>query len=326
MVDVFGTIGPSCDDEKVLYDMFCEGMTGIRINLSHVKLRECHDSIGRIKNAADKCGILPKILIDMQGPEIRIGDLSEPLNLLDGDEISLGEGGIFVDAVVIRHLDRGQEILLDDGRILAEVVFADERRAALKVVRGGILRGKKSLAIVGEDIKEMPALTEDDLENIALAHEYSVTGVMQPFVRSSEDLKYLRSVLNGHSGQDIKIYAKVENRAGVDNLVSFFPYADEIVVARGDLGNSMPLWELPAVQKSISGICSKHQKPFMIVTQMLASMEHSKVPTRAEVNDIYNAVLDGAGSVMVTGETAVGDNPVDVIRYLRKTAEAACIS
>ena len=110
---------------------------------------------------------------------------------------------------------------------------------------------------------------------------------------------------------------------GVHNLKSFLPYADEIIIARGDLGNAMPLWELPRTQKDIAKICREHSKPFMVVTQMLSSMEHSKVPTRAEVSDIYNAVADGASSVMVTGETAVGEYPVDVIRYLSKTAGAA---
>ena len=114
-----------------------------------------------------------------------------------------------------------------------------------------------------------------------------------------------------------------EAEDGVENLESFFDYADEIVIARGDLGNAVPLWELPRIQKDISARCRAHSMPFMVVTQMLSSMEHSKVPTRAEVSDIYNAVLDGAASVMVTGETAVGENPVEVIRYLVNMSQAA---
>ena len=169
----------------------------------------------------------------------------------------------------------------------------------------------------------MPALTDSDFENIKIASEYNITGVMQPFVRSADDLKAVREALNNSGGQDIKIYAKIENTTGVENLESFFEYADEIVIARGDLGNAVPLWELPGIQKDISSRCSDHHMPFMVVTQMLAYMEHSKVPTRAEVSDIYNAVCDGASSVMVTGETAVGDYPVEVIRYLVNTARTA---
>ncbi len=354
MVDIYGTLGPGCDDEENLFDMFKEGMTGIRINLSHVKLADCVGAINRIKDAADRCGIVPKLLIDMQGPELRIGALSEQIFLNEDDTIflcacdskntkmrldtseSIVDGTvnaqidvqkipvIFVDIVVLDTLLPGHKILLDDGKILAEVIEVDDNKqcAKLKVKRGGILGGRKSIAIEGVTI-DMPALTDDDKENLSIAAKNGITGVMQPFVRNENDLKELQNVLDEHEGQNIKIYAKIENMAGVDNLESFFPYADEIIIARGDLGNAMPLWELPGVQKNISKICKENEMPFMVVTQMLSSMEHSKVPTRAEVSDIFNAVLDGASSVMVTGETAVGDNPVEVIKYLKKTAEAA---
>jgi pyruvate kinase len=188
-------------------------------------------------------------------------------------------------------------------------------------MRGGTLLGRKSIAIVGTTV-DMPALTDSDIENIKLAASYQITGVMQPFVRSADDLKAVRKVLDGFGGKDIKIYAKIENTRGMENLESFFEYADEIVIARGDLGNAVPLWELPRVQKDIAARCNKADMPFMVVTQMLSSMEHSKVPTRAEVSDIYNAVVDGAHSVMVTGETAVGEYPVEVIKYMVKTTES----
>ncbi len=322
MVDIFGTIGPACEDEQVLLSMFREGMTGIRINLSHVMLEDCRESIERVKNAAAECGVSPKILIDMQGPELRIGAMSEPVMLTEGESFFLGDGGIFVDSAIIGYLEKDIEVLLDDGRILARVVAVNGATACLKVLRGGILRGKKSIAIK-DRTTEMPALTANDLKNLALAKEYGITGVMQPFVRTAEDLKYVRKALDENGGKDIRIYAKIENMSGVKNLVSFFAYADEIVIARGDLGNAMPLWELPAIQKRISKTCNEHGMPFMVVTQMLTTMEHSKVPTRAEVSDIYNAVLDGASSVMVTGETAMGDYPSEVIRYLQKTAQTA---
>jgi pyruvate kinase len=333
MVDIYGTLGPSCDDEEILFDMFKEGMTGIRINLSHVKLADCVGGINRIKDAADRCGIIPKLLIDMQGPELRIGALSEQILINEDDTIFLcacdskntkALHRICVDKIILENLTCGHKILLDDGKILAEVIEVDDNKhcAKLKVKRGGILGGKKSIAIEGVTI-DMPALTDDDKENLSIAAKNGITGVMQPFVRSENDLKELRNVLDEHEGQNIKIYAKIENMAGVDNLDSFFPYSDEIIIARGDLGNAMPLWELPGVQKNISKICKENEMPFMVVTQMLSSMEHSKVPTRAEVSDIFNAVLDGASSVMVTGETAVGDNPVEVIKYLKKTVEAA---
>ncbi|MBR4668477.1 MAG: pyruvate kinase [Butyrivibrio sp.] len=324
MIDVYGTLGPACSNEDILFEMFSLGMTGIRINLSHVMLRDCANSIEVIKRAAGRAGNLPKILIDMQGPELRIGDIEKPIELSEGDTITFGEGGIVLDQRIIDALNPAQQVLLDDGKILAEVTFNNVKSADLKVTRGGVLFGKKSIAVVGTSV-EMPALTGNDIENLKVASEYGITGVMQPFVRSADDLKELRETINNFGGKDIKILAKIENLKGVDNLETFFNYADEIVIARGDLGNAVPLWELPRIQKDIASICRACNMPFMVVTQMLSSMEHSKVPTRAEVSDIYNAVLDGAASVMVTGETAVGDNPVEVIRYLANTANAAIL-
>ena len=359
MVEIYGTLGPKCEDEKTLSAMFAEGMTGIRINLSHVMLKDCAERIKRIQRAAKENGINPKILIDMQGPEIRIGSI-EKMELSEGESYVLGESGIPVNHAVIDSFEVGDKILLDDGRILAEVeriryqnsedravnnlsacgeskgnsgsyLSADKnpkdrivgsRSAVIRVSRGGWLTSRKSLAVVGKTI-DTPAMTESDMANIKLARECGVTAVMQPFVRSVDDLIRVRKELDGNGGKDIEIYAKIENMAGVNNLDTFFPYADEIVIARGDLGNAMPLWELPRVQKEIAKTCNETGKRFMVVTQMLSSMEHSMVPTRAEVSDIYNAVLDGASSVMVTGETAVGDYPVEVVKYLKKTANAA---
>ena len=146
---------------------------------------------------------------------------------------------------------------------------------------------------------------------------------MQPFVRGGKDLVDLRKAMEQAGCGSLRIYAKIENRLGMDRLAEILQEADEIVIARGDLGNAVPLWERPAAQKKIAASCRAAQKPFMVVTQMLASMEHSPVPTRAEVSDVFNAVLDGASSVMVTGETAVGEYPVCVMRYLAETVKAA---
>ena len=146
---------------------------------------------------------------------------------------------------------------------------------------------------------------------------------MQPFVRSRRELETGRRALDENGGANIRLFAKIENQMGLERLPEFLETADEIVIARGDLGNAMPLWELPAAQKRIEAQCRKAGKPFMVVTQMLASMEQNPVPTRAEVSDIFNAVADGAAAVMVTGETAVGKWPVEVIRYLSNTVQAA---
>ena len=233
--------------------------------------------------------------------------------------------------ITIPYLIPGQEILLDDGKIHLKVVenpenrkmgSGEKRRYFAKVLWGGLLKSRKSAAFPGAKINS-PTLTKADLENIRLAKEMGVTGVMQPFVRGREDLECVKNALKEAGAEDVKLFAKIENLDGVRKLEELIPEADEIVIARGDLGNAVHLWDLPSVQREISQKCLVTGKPFMVVTQMLASMERNPVPTRAEVNDIFHAVLDGASSVMVTGETAAGDYPVEVIRYLVNTVRSA---
>lgn len=317
-IDIYGTLGPACDSEEVLVQLISEGMSGIRLNLSHVSLKNAAGQVENLHRAAKKCGADIKLLIDMQGPELRVGTLETPMELVNGEEVLVGEGGIPMPAAVLPFLKEGQELLLDDGKLLIQML--NERRA--KVLRGGLLRGRKSVALPGASIYP-PTLTDSDLENIAHAAEFGVTGLMQPFVRGKDDLIAVRRALDEAGCAHIKLMAKIENLSGVENLDELIGYCDEIIIARGDLGNAMPLWELPAVQKRIAAKCRAAGRSFMVVTQMLSSMEQNPVPTRAEVSDIFNAVLDGASSVMVTGETAVGKYPAEVIKYLKNCVESA---
>ena len=373
MVKIYGTLGPACQDEKILVEMFSLGMTGMRLNLSHVTLAESGELIGKMKRAAEVRGVKPQLLIDLQGPELRTGAVAEPI-LLKNEEIveicaaadqkvvefleknreeltetadkkknsesSLVQNRtsaqrmparIELPDITIPYLIPGQEILLDDGKIHLKVVenpenrkmgSGEKRRYFAKVLWGGLLKSRKSAAFPGAKINS-PTLTKADLENIRLAKEMGVTGVMQPFVRGREDLECVKNALKGAGAEDVKLFAKIENLDGVRKLEELIPEADEIEIARGDLGNAVHLWDLPSVQREISQKCLVTGKPFMVVTQMLASMERNPVPTRAEVNDIFHAVLDGASSVMVTGETAAGDYPVEVIRYLVNTVRSA---
>ena len=416
MVNIYGTLGPACASEKVLAEMFSLGMTGMRLNLSHVTLAESGDLIGKMKRAAEKCGVKPQLLVDLQGPELRTGTISEPVSLKNGDIVEIcgipekvkdssvsgadrkeiaqksenkdiekipaekntfGKGSgnadrsqnkhdhvkapgeyakIMLPGLTFPYLIPGQEVLLDDGKIHLKIVEkaenvtenggenTQEKRYFAKVLWGGLLKSRKSAALPGAKIYP-PTLTNSDLANIKIAKEMGVTGVMQPFVRDHSDLECVKEMgvtgvmqpfVRDHSdlecvkealreagAEDIRLFAKIENMDGVRKLEKLLPAADEIVIARGDLGNAVHLWDLPGVQRQISEKCRAAGKPFMVVTQMLASMERSPVPTRAEVNDIFHAVMDGAASIMVTGETAVGDYPVEVIRYMVNTVRSA---
>lgn len=322
MIDIYGTLGPSCSNFDTLVEMYKAGMTGMRLNLSHMSLTDCCGQIEIMHEAARRCNITSKLLIDMQGPELRIGKLECPMKLVEGSVVMIGENGIPFPQCVLLELKPGQQILLDDGKILLEVIRTDYTKVSARVIRSGILNSRKSIALPGLQI-DTPTLTDIDIKNISVAKEFGVTAIMQPFVRGKEDLITVRNTLDEYNCQDIRILAKIENMEGVTNLVDLLPFADEIVIARGDLGNAVPLWELPRVQKEIEKECRKANKPFMVVTQMLTSMEHNQVPTRAEVSDIFNAICDLASSVMVTGETAVGEYPVDVIKYLKNTVASA---
>lgn len=322
-MDFYGTLGPNCATADQLEEMFRVGMTGVRLNLSHVTLDGAADQIAELHEAARRCGMEAKLLIDMQGPELRVGVMEEPVELQEGTEAILGEGGIPVPQMILPYLIAGQTVLLDDGKLLLEITENCGDCAKAQVKRGGLLRGRKSIALPGAQGFRPPTMTQSDLENICCAAKYGVTGVMQPFVRDREDLETVRRALDENGCENIRLFAKIENMDGVEQLDELLPACDEVVIARGDLGNAVPLWELPGVQKRIAARCRTAGKPFMVVTQMLASMEQNPVPTRAEVSDIFNAVVDGASSVMVTGETAVGRYPTEVIRYLVKTAQAA---
>ena len=357
MIDIYGTLGPSCSDYETLKEMFSLGMTGVRLNLSHVTLPQSAARIAVMQKAAADAGVKPQLLIDMQGPELRVGRFETPVTLTDGGEAVLmppqgvdgprtdrssvgGAGGpvlssggadvpvIPVPQLIMPYLKPGQEVLLDDGKLLllvsgpASARLSGSGAVRAEVLRGGTLTERKSIALPGAHIYP-PTLTETDLLNLLIAKNYGVTAVMQPFVRNRKDLDTVRGVLDGADEKHIRLFAKIENTDGAGRLEELLPAADEIVIARGDLGNAVPLWELPGVQKNIAARCRAAGKPFMVVTQMLASMEQNPVPTRAEVSDIFNAVLDGAASVMVTGETAVGRHPAEVIRYLVNTVRAA---
>lgn len=321
-MEYYGTLGPSCKETRVLRAMFQNGMTGMRMNLSHGTLREHEKWLRSMWEAALAEKVNCRLLIDLQGPELRIGTLPQPVELTEGSEVILGKGLIKIPRVIYSYAKKGSSLLLDDGKLLLKVLENAGEYLNCVVVRGGMLRSSKSIAMPDSGIHP-PTLTDQDRRNIKDARMYGVTGVMLPFVRGREDLEELRKALKEADASGVQIYAKIEDRRGVQALPGLLPYADSFVIARGDLGNDMPLWELPRVQKETAKVLRETGKPFMVVTQMLDSMHNRPVPTRAEVCDIFNAVLDGARAVMLTGETAVGRYPAEAIRYLVETGEAA---
>lgn len=321
-MDFYGTLGTACGDRETIRALFCAGMTGARLNLSHVTLSACEPWLEDFWSASAGLGIRPRLVIDLQGPELRVGRLDKPISLTEGTEVPLGEGGVPVPEAALDAAEAGDRVALDDSAFLLEVERREGRTLRCRVLRGGTLQSRKSLALLGKQ-PDAPALTGEDRENLARAGDYGVTHILQPFVRGREDVEAVRSALEEKGLSHIKIMAKIENRQGMKKLDEIIAAADEICVARGDLGNGMPLWELPGAQKEIARRCRRVRRPFCVATQLLWSMQERSVPTRAEVCDIYNAVLDGAAGLMLTGETAVGRYPAEAMTYLVRTALAA---
>ena len=370
----YGTLGPACGSVDILVKMFEAGMTGVRMNMSHGNLDEnghwlellfeaaeqywakkesqmaAESGAGKEANeAAEKLGWTcangvtrkPQVLIDLRGPELRLGKLENEFTVVEGEQVPMGKDTLPVPQMLLDYAEVGDHVLLDDGKlefVVESVIIGDEAAGACapeekqqngrktvtvittRVLRGGKVKSGKSLAIVGKELP-MPTLTESDLKNIGMAAEYGVTGVMQPFVRNQKDLLTVREALSAAGAEHIEIFAKIENMQGVGALDELLPYCDHVVIARGDLGNAMPLWELPRAQERIAKLCRAAGRDFMIATQMLHSMQHSAVPTRAEVMDVYTAAKSGAAYLLLTGETAAGEYPVEAMEIFSRIAE-----
>ena len=323
-MDYYATLGDPCARRDILDKLFQAGMTGARVNLSHTSLKQCAPLLQELYwPSARRAGRADAhLILDLQGPELRIGDLPRPIPLKEGEEVLLGDGGILIPQSILRTARQGQQISIDDGALLLQVKRSSPSVLLCRVIRGGPLLSKKSLSLLGTEV-DTPTLTPSDLDNLAQAGRFGVTHILQPFVRGSRDIRVLREALDRLDLSHVRIMAKIEEAQGLAHLDEILEAADQVCIARGDLGNSMPLWKLPGIQKDISRRCREAGKPFCLVTQLLWSMEQRPVPTRAEVSDIYNGVLDGASSLMLTGETAAGRWPVQAMSYLVKTAQEA---
>lgn len=315
-MNIYGTLGPSCHTVEAIKEMFQLGATGMRLNLSHGSLCDHEEWIRNFHIAAKQCHISPELLIDMQGPELRTSSTISPIELNTGDIVPINVLG-FPDCLQ-PHLQSGMHILADDGRILLETLENNK----VKVLRGGQLEARKSLAVQGIEIP-LPVLTKEDIENLSHARQYGITGIMQPFVRNAEDLQQVQKYIDLYGLKNIRLYAKIESDQGISMIESLFPYCDELIIARGDLADSVGLVNVASAQHHIEKLCHKYSMPYMIVTQMMHSMISSPVPTRAEISDVYHAVYGGASSIMLTGETAAGSYPAEAMKYFVQTAKTA---
>jgi pyruvate kinase len=324
---IVATLGPASGSKEVIKKMIDAGVNVFRINFSHANYEDVIERIAIIRGLSEEFGYNTSILADLQGPKLRVGIMSEDVIVEPGDEISFCTGEEFKGnservymnyANFPRDVKEGERILLDDGKLIFEVVGTDgEKEVKAKVIQGGPLKSKKGVNLPNTNIS-LPALTEKDVKDAIFAIEQKVDWIALSFVRHSQDLMDLQAIINEHSDHKIPIVAKIEKPEAVDNIDKIVAYCDGLMVARGDLGVEVPAQEVPLIQKQLVLRAKKARIPVIIATQMMETMITSLTPTRAEVNDVANSVMDGADAVMLSGETSVGKYPVQVIEQMTK--------
>ena len=322
---IVATLGPATSSKEIIAQMIEEGVNVFRINFSHAEYKEVAQRIKYVREVNEELGFNAAILGDLQGPKLRVGVMQEGVEVADGDEIIFATGERFEGTKerVYMTYDRfpqdanpGERILLDDGKLIFEVVSTDKKsEGKARVIQGGPLKSKKGVNLPNTNISQ-PALTKKDKEDVMFAIEQEVDWIALSFVRNPEDLVQLEELIKEHSKYKIPIVAKIEKPEAVKNIDKIVAYCDGIMVARGDLGVELPAQEVPLIQKELVLKAKKARIPVIIATQMMESMIDSLTPTRAEVNDVANSVMDGADAVMLSGETSVGSYPVQVIQKM----------
>ena len=322
------TLGPSTDKRDILRGMIAGGMDVARINLSHGTMDEHLKQFDMVREISSELGEHVAIMFDTNGPDMRIGDLkSNSVELVEGGEFVLSSDPSPGDSnrVSISFpglsdiLTTGDRIYLADGLIELSVIKTAPGEIVCKVVSGGTLKPHKGINCPGKDIP-LPILDDNDIEELKVGAEKGIDYIAASFVRNTDDLAEIRKILSGY---DIPIVAKIESASGVANLDEIIESADGIMVARGDLGIEIPPEEVPGVQKKMIAACIRMCKPVITATEMLESMTHSPRPTRAEIADVANAVLDGTSAVMLSAETAVGDFPVETVQMMSRVCQTA---
>ncbi len=324
---VIATIGPACDDIETLKQMIHAGMNVARLNMSHGSPASHSKSLARIKQAAQEVGSTVAIMVDNRGREIRTGKLKQDSALLQRNQIFylFGDGrpgdehGVSLTFPRLHlHVRPGERILIDDGQIELRVEAIEDQAVQCKIVCGGLLKDSKGVNFP-DNTSALDDMDYDDSVEVDFAALHEVEYFAASFIRNASEIERLRNRFESH-GADVAIIAKIENREGVQNLIEIVEAANGIMVARGDLGVELEIGEGPKIQKQIIRSTVSRGKPVITATQMLDSMERNPRPTRAEVNDVANAIFDGSSAVMLSGETAAGTRPVESVQTMSKLA------
>ena len=325
------TIGPASRDADTMREMLEAGMNVARLNFSHGTHEEHRKTIETFRRVRDEQDRPGAILLDTKGPEIRLGDFENGSEILEeGDEFTLTseecpgtkERVSTTYKALPSQVSLGTSILIDDGRVRLRVAGTTEDEVRCIVVNGGKVSNRKGVNIPNQSL-DLEYISEADRQDILFGIEMDVDYVAASFVRSGADVKVLRSLLNENGGDRIKIISKIENTEGIENFKEILALSDGIMIARGDMGVEVDFEKLPGIQKKFIKECCKAGKTVITATQMLESMTHSPAPTRAEITDVANAVFDGTSAVMLSGESAAGDYPVETVKAMAKIVSQA---
>ncbi|MFN9176485.1 MAG: pyruvate kinase [Synechocystis sp.] len=325
---IVATIGPASDSPEVLRQLLLAGMNVARLNFSHGKYEDHAERIQRLRSASEELDLPLMLLQDLQGPKIRVGDLPESGILLNpGESLTLvpveedqgKPNTVGIDyPYVAEEAEPGTQVLLDDGLLELRVEKVEGKAVQCQVIKGGVLKSHKGVNFPTLNLR-LPSMTDKDKRDLDFGIEQGVDIISLSFVRKPEDIQLLKTLLK-EKGADIPVLAKLEKPQAIANLEAIVDECDAIMVARGDLGVEMSPEQVPLIQKQIIQLCNQKGIPVITATQMLDSMIHNPRPTRAEASDVANAVMDGTDAVMLSGESAVGDYPVESVQMLARIA------
>ena len=324
---IVATLGPASSSRAMLKKLLNAGVDVFRINFSHASYDKTADTIKNIRELSVELKIHASILADLQGPKIRLGLVKEKSFLNKGDVLEITTKSLKLGSekhVSINYLDfpkdvrSGEKILINDGKLICKVLETNKKDLVrAKVIQGGPLESRKGVNLPNTKIS-LPALTKKDKEDALFAIKHELDWIALSFVRSKKDISLLEKLIKENSSYKIPIIAKIEKPEAIENMDEIIKKSDGIMVARGDLGLEIPSEEVPLNQKLLVKKAKKARKPIIIATQMMESMIDSLTPSRAEVNDVANSIMDGADAVMLSGETSVGKFPVEVINTMER--------
>ena len=322
---IIATIGPASSSSEIMEKMVTEGVDVFRINFSHAKHNEVKKIIKRIRDIDKKLSLNTAIIADLQGPKLRIGKMRKNSSLKAGDEITIDCKSQLVGSSkklyvnyrnLAKDIKEGEKILLDDGKIILKALSTNKKDLInAEVVQGGEVSSNKGFNLPNTKISLSP-LTDKDIKDAILAIKENVDWLALSFVRKKSDIEDLIKIIDKNSEYRIPVIAKIEKPEALKNIDEIIKVSSGLMVARGDLGVELQSSEIPLIQKRLVAKAKKERIPIIIATQMMESMINSMSPSRAEVNDVANSVMDGADAVMLSGETSIGEHPIEVIKTM----------